>query len=367
MENNIKLTGPKRVFNVILTIFVLVGITFALAFVWGDVISIYVDYKTIDIGINYFIYDGWNNISELAKSADPATVFYSYFSFILSFLVYAGSIAITYIFGIKGIVKGIRCLIAHEPTDIYRNLTIVSLTIYATSILLRVFAWYGYGAYIFVDVSSLSVSLGWGSSTVGVFMWFTMILSVLYICLERFETKNIPESIRNIVISIMCLILMSVIEELAVNPFTISGYWTREWTLFDTFVAFAGLEMTAKGTTLLSVTFAFTFLALAAGVALLVLAVRYLVFKKRFNNTLIATFAGILSGALIVAMVIAKPALQEFADFYLTDGHGISNLSENFSLALVCLTLSIVCICLVKPNKKDDDNPQIEEQSNFEN
>lgn len=350
MEQVQELTGVKKVFNVILTIFTIIATIIAMICVWANVIEINIPGQVLEIGINYFVYNGWKHVADLINDPSMGNISAeAYLSLIISTLAFVTTIVVVYVFGVKGIVKGIRAVITRKRSDIFKNFIIISLTLFAYTIISKMFALHAYGTYKFDETSYVSIYDADGGSSCGVFMWMNSILILAYMCLEKFNKRNVAVSVRNILIAVIFILLLNFIPNLLNESI-------NDFSLFDlTFMA--NKLNIGDATPLLVVMLVFAYIGAGVGISLFVYLVMHFFFGKEFNKKVAITLTAIASVAALICMLVANPMVDLLNEGYFANAYSVtyvrSNLVLVFSLSLVSLTIMIAALCL---NEKEEDN-----------
>lgn len=352
MENTNEFTGVRRVFNVILTIFLLIAIILGLVFVWGDVINVhvynngYAGNTSYAIGLNYFIYDGWNHVAELSKANNNGVVtFFAYFTFVISMLGYFATIGIVYTFGIKGMIKGIHALVTRTRSTIFNYVAVMAVTIYGFSVLAKAFAFHSYGLAVFNPTQSISISDGWGAEVSGIFFWMDMVLVLIYLCFDKFNKFNVTHSIRNILVAVSFILLVNIVSTSMEQSYILGNGASKNLNLFEAVFMLFAYNLNTDTYIFLTISTILSISSVVFAIALFIKLLRHFLYGKEFNFKVILTLSGILAGTALLGMIFANPALKTLESTY---GKSQTNLDASFALSLVVLTLMITSSCLTQ-------------------
>lgn len=356
--NKNELRGVRRVFFTILTVFLLIAFITSLITVWGTVVEIKVGYKLTEVNFSYFIYEAWENITNLVKVngyTNTEVETFVYLNLILNIIVFAITLIVVYMFAVKGFVNGIRGMITGKRTNVLKDFVVVSMAMFAYAKLSELFAVHTYGV-LFMEGSSnanVSVITGVGGAFSGTFLWIAGILSIAYVVFDKFSGKKLTSSINNVIFAVMLLLAMGLIGYYTNNAFTLEGMNTDLGLMSLLAFRYGALGITNTGIIFTQVSAYLGLLALFAGIALLVILILRLYSNKKIPTLLIAILSGVTAIAALLSLVMFNPAAADIKEntLYIIKQDGIIGAFTN---SVVIVVLAIVTTVL-KDNKDDED------------
>lgn len=356
--NKNELRGVRRVFFTILTVFLLIAFITSLITVWGTVVEIKVGYKLTEVNFSYFIYEAWENITNLVKVngyTNTEVETFVYLNLILNIIVFAITLIVVYMFAVKGFVNGIRGMITGKRTNVLKDFVVVSMAMFAYAKLSELFAVHTYGV-LFMEGSAnanVSVITGVGGAFSGTFLWIAGILSIAYVVFDKFSGKKLTSSINNVIFAVMLLLAMGLIGYYTNNAFTLEGMSTDLGLMSLLAFRYGALGITNTGIIFTQVSAYLGLLALFAGIALLVILILRLYSNKKIPTLLIAILSGVTAIAALLSLVMFNPAAADIKEntLYIIKQDGIIGAFTN---SVVIVVLAIVTTVL-KDNKDDED------------
>ena len=356
--NKNELRGVRRVLFTILTVFLLIAFITSLITVWGTVVEIKVGYKLTEVNFSYFIYEAWENITNLVKVngyTNTEVETFVYLNLILNIIVFAIALIVVYMFAVKGFVNGIRGMITGKRTNVLKDFVVVSMAMFAYAKLSELFAVHTYGVLFMEGSSNANVSIvtGVGGAFAGTFLWIAGILSIAYVVFDKFSGKKLTSSINNVIFAVMLLLAMGLIGYYTNNAFTIEGMSTDLGLMSLLAFRYGALGITNTGIIFTQVSAYLGLLALFACIALLVILILRLYSNKKIPTLLIAILSGVTAIAALLSLVMFNPAAADIKEntLYIIKQDGIIGAFTN---SVVIVVLAIVTTVL-KDNEDDED------------
>jgi len=194
--------------NRVLTIWMLISIALSMVAVWGDVVdgyfysSSYYEFSnyssSLYVGIECYLYSGWKFLTANNMGVG------NYICLILIIIMFIATLFITYVFGIKAFIKGLKNFSAKEDITIFPYFVLISLANYV---------YFTFGATLSGAAFAFdSVTRGWGSG----FAAFAIIPAAFMLIISNvvfsFNKEKIPEFVGKIFLAVSIWIAFGIIS-----------------------------------------------------------------------------------------------------------------------------------------------------------
>lgn len=356
MESNEKLTGAKKVFSTIATIFLLVTITFALISVWGTMTVVRSSsLARIEMNVSYFTFDMWEDASIIGNQMGQYYENLAYLGGFIQIFAFIAAVFVVYFFGVRAIIKGLGNLIENKKCSIVKDSVIICLTMLAYANIST------YTPQLITGFTVNSISSGWGGSLAGTFCWMGMFFLLVYLVVSKFSKNDITGSIGFILACIPFLILPSVwnniMEETMLVEFLGASPSRTPLGLFTLFIRSSRGDFGNASRQMVAFTIAEVcgIIVVLSSIALFIYLAICAIKLKKFNFPVILGLTIAMSICSLLASITAPNAFKGITGVHLYD----QAFNDTFAASFFILVLLVSVGVLYNHKKKNNEEEKV--------
>ena len=204
-------------FGKALTIWSLIVIAVCMISVWGEICESY-SYigrssfstnSSLSIGIEAYVYSGWKVLS--AANAQG----FRYAMFIILILLFVGTLAVTYFFGVKAFVEGLGNMSRNGDYNIFPYVLIIAI---ANLVYFNFGNALANGTFAFSNYST-----SWGGVLCALVLVPLFIATLIFNIIASFDKEKVPEFVGKIFIAISICFCIAIMDNVVAGYFDASS------------------------------------------------------------------------------------------------------------------------------------------------